>query len=537
MNCENIQELIPLYLIKECNTEELQLVENHMGSCIKCKAQLETSRKNIIFIDEELKITKSSAKITSTVLEKIQESKKTRLSPLFWPLRIAAVLIISIGLYILVFPKQDELSLPNGISIVKLGDTKVKQIDSKTIFLEYGILGVKISKKSPKDIIIKTDTVSVTIPDLNSVDVEFQVSSFEVDKKDLTVVQVISGLLDVASLSQRRKNVRADTRNPILVLHDEEPSKIDSSAFTATWMSALSYATSGKKDDKVEDFLKRLFWCGKISPVKPEDEPEWARNLPKEIRPNKTNLISIDEILKEFTTKETSANGYKKLLDLLNQLQAPLEKACEKLDKEEKKFLLTICSLIKKQRIISLAKDLLSPDKKTKQDTLSELLQSDEDTLKEIEKEEAELFKIMSKHLNEAKVEIKKLIKELGDDNPDKREKAHKKILDIGRGAMPFLKEAVNDKDPERSSRVRVLIDEIPDKFGVEQAILDKAMVNGKYSDLVLIFKAHEDKQCYGDFNDYGYWQGGSWRGVNNIPEGYWVWIYPCWFIFKTKNK
>ena len=57
------------------------------------------------------------------------------------------------------------------------------------------------------------------------------------------------------------------------------------------------------------------------------------------------------------------------------------------------------------------------------------------------------------------------------------------------------------------------------------------ASVGGKYSDLKQVLKCPEDQRSYGSFYDYGYWGGGSWCGTTAVP-GYWVWVYPHWYIW-----
>jgi hypothetical protein len=57
--------------------------------------------------------------------------------------------------------------------------------------------------------------------------------------------------------------------------------------------------------------------------------------------------------------------------------------------------------------------------------------------------------------------------------------------------------------------------------------------VHGKYR--VLLAKVHvpQDEQSYGKFNDFGKYQATAYGGVNNIPEGYWVYVAPHWYIWR----
>jgi hypothetical protein len=53
-----------------------------------------------------------------------------------------------------------------------------------------------------------------------------------------------------------------------------------------------------------------------------------------------------------------------------------------------------------------------------------------------------------------------------------------------------------------------------------------------KYRDLLRKIRVDEDQSTYGEFYDYGYWSGTSWRGHGDLPPGYWVYVAPCWYIY-----
>jgi hypothetical protein len=65
---------------------------------------------------------------------------------------------------------------------------------------------------------------------------------------------------------------------------------------------------------------------------------------------------------------------------------------------------------------------------------------------------------------------------------------------------------------------------------------VDRAQVAGKYSGLLHRFDVPEDRETYGEFHDYGYWAGGSYRGVTGLPAGYWVYVAPTWFIWREQR-
>jgi hypothetical protein len=61
--------------------------------------------------------------------------------------------------------------------------------------------------------------------------------------------------------------------------------------------------------------------------------------------------------------------------------------------------------------------------------------------------------------------------------------------------------------------------------------------VYGKYR--VLLRKIHvpQDTNAYGKFTDYGMYTGNAWAGFNDLPPGYWVYVYPNWYIWRDCVK
>lgn len=64
-----------------------------------------------------------------------------------------------------------------------------------------------------------------------------------------------------------------------------------------------------------------------------------------------------------------------------------------------------------------------------------------------------------------------------------------------------------------------------------------KATMGGKYSDLLRKIPARMDYLQYGYEKDYGHYPVTDYLGHKDLPAGYWVYIYPDWYIFKTKKK
>jgi|GEM_PF-1538856 len=62
---------------------------------------------------------------------------------------------------------------------------------------------------------------------------------------------------------------------------------------------------------------------------------------------------------------------------------------------------------------------------------------------------------------------------------------------------------------------------------------LKKARVHGKYAMLLQQIEVRDDAQTHADFDDFGIWQGTEWAGYKNLPPGYWVYVYPYWYIWR----
>jgi hypothetical protein len=74
-----------------------------------------------------------------------------------------------------------------------------------------------------------------------------------------------------------------------------------------------------------------------------------------------------------------------------------------------------------------------------------------------------------------------------------------------------------------------------PQPLALREA-LAKARVNGKYAELLEIFAVESDYRSYSAFHDFGHYPATSYAGQADLPEGYWVYVYPNWYIWKTKT-
>lgn len=63
----------------------------------------------------------------------------------------------------------------------------------------------------------------------------------------------------------------------------------------------------------------------------------------------------------------------------------------------------------------------------------------------------------------------------------------------------------------------------------------DPTSAYGQYSGLVQVLTCYDDAAGYGDYSNYGYWEGGSWCGQYG-EAGYWVYSYPDWYVWSYEN-
>jgi hypothetical protein len=114
----------------------------------------------------------------------------------------------------------------------------------------------------------------------------------------------------------------------------------------------------------------------------------------------------------------------------------------------------------------------------------------------------------------------------LGEDrNGDRTE-----FTDLVRGVVRIKGESIFD--PRMTSQPAV---ESPADRPAELSANDariKAAVDGKYRRLLKKIEVRSDITSYGDFKDYGHWDGASYSGHSDLPTGYWVLVYPNWYIW-----
>lgn len=205
-------------------------------------------------------------------------------------------------------------------------------------------------------------------------------------------------------------------------------------------------------------------------------EPQELIDYLKDKKPGQTVTLKIERDGKEKTVKVVLGKRNEdgtvvpvdpadaKLDSVYNDLfdQAEkIKKLIEKAEKDDVELLTSILNSINKLKIKTLLRDLQSEDETKKEVARKILLNMGEDVIKELEKDGSDEAKKLLKEIEELKDQIKKLIEELGSDDAEKRDKAEKELVKFGKPALPYLKEAVNDKDLERSTRAKQIIEEI----------------------------------------------------------------------------
>ena len=71
--------------------------------------------------------------------------------------------------------------------------------------------------------------------------------------------------------------------------------------------------------------------------------------------------------------------------------------------------------------------------------------------------------------------------------------------------------------------------------YGNDSDLQERASVKGKYRTLLARVAIPSDKKQYRDFNDYGHSTTSVYAGHRDLPAGYWVYVYPYWFVWRDK--
>lgn len=64
-----------------------------------------------------------------------------------------------------------------------------------------------------------------------------------------------------------------------------------------------------------------------------------------------------------------------------------------------------------------------------------------------------------------------------------------------------------------------------------------KADMDGKYAQLLRVLPAPDDAARLGELKDEGRLQRHRYKGASNIPEGYWVYVAPNWYVWGVSKE
>jgi hypothetical protein len=64
------------------------------------------------------------------------------------------------------------------------------------------------------------------------------------------------------------------------------------------------------------------------------------------------------------------------------------------------------------------------------------------------------------------------------------------------------------------------------------QELLSRAAVAGKYKHLKRVLLVPNDRSICNQFADFGFWNGTAYADATDLTPGYWVYVYPRWFLW-----
>ena len=103
-------------------------------------------------------------------------------------------------------------------------------------------------------------------------------------------------------------------------------------------------------------------------------------------------------------------------------------------------------------------------------------------------------------------------------------------FTDLVRGVMRIKGESI--LDPRLTSHPTMANPaDLPAELSAGDARI-KATVDGKYRRLLKKIEVRNDVVTYGDFREFGHWDETAYSGHSDLPTGYWVWVYPNWYIW-----
>lgn len=102
--------------------------------------------------------------------------------------------------------------------------------------------------------------------------------------------------------------------------------------------------------------------------------------------------------------------------------------------------------------------------------------------------------------------------------------------------SLSFERERQLAEISRRAEQHRRVVNEIKT---IEQApdLMTKASCSGKYKTLLRRIEVPDDQPTYGEFKDFGRWNGAEYKVHKNLPSGYWVYAAPHWYIWGESTE
>ncbi|WP_160148373.1 serine/threonine-protein kinase [[Leptolyngbya] sp. PCC 7376] len=75
----------------------------------------------------------------------------------------------------------------------------------------------------------------------------------------------------------------------------------------------------------------------------------------------------------------------------------------------------------------------------------------------------------------------------------------------------------------------------IPPEPIPEPIVVDETSAYGRYTDLIQVITCDTALEEYGSYNDWGYWEADGTVCGADAQSGYWVYVYPDWYVWETE--
>lgn len=102
--------------------------------------------------------------------------------------------------------------------------------------------------------------------------------------------------------------------------------------------------------------------------------------------------------------------------------------------------------------------------------------------------------------------------------------------------SLSFERERQLAEISRRAEEHRRVIEEIKTVEKVPD-VMTKASCSGKYRTLLRRIEVADDQPLYGEFKDWGRWEGAAYKSHQNLPHGYWVYVAPHWYIWGESTE